>query len=68
MKIQVNGQAWECSGDMNVLQLLHEFAMVADRVAVEVNQEILDKKNYQARFLSDGDRVEIISFVGGGAR
>ncbi len=66
MKIAVNGQMWEFSGEMNVLQLLHELGMVVDLVAVEVNQEILDKKEFRAHFLRNDDRVEIINFVGGG--
>lgn len=66
MKIAVNGRDWEMSGDMNVLQLILDLGLVADRVAVEVNQAILDKKEYRTRFLTDGDRVEVINFVGGG--
>ncbi|MBI1821332.1 MAG: sulfur carrier protein ThiS [Nitrospirae bacterium] len=66
MKIAVNGQMWEFSGEMNVLQLLHELGMVVDLVAVEVNQQILDKKEFRAHFLKNDDRVEIINFVGGG--
>ncbi len=66
MKIAVNGQMWEFSGEMNVLQLLHELGMVIDLVAVEVNQKILDKKEFRTHFLNNDDRVEIINFVGGG--
>ena len=66
MKIMVNGEPWECSGEMNILQLLHELGMVVDRVAVEVNHRILDKKEFNRHFLNNGDRVEVISFVGGG--
>jgi thiamine biosynthesis protein ThiS len=51
---------------MNILQLLHEIGMVAELVAVEVNQAILDKKEFQSHFLKNGDQVEIINFVGGG--
>jgi sulfur carrier protein len=66
VKIAVNGQQWEFSGEMNILQLLHEIGMVADLVAVEVNQAILDKNEFQSHFLKNGDQVEIINFVGGG--
>jgi sulfur carrier protein len=40
----------------------------ADRVAVELNLEILDRKDFETRGLREGDRVEILSFIGGGAR
>jgi sulfur carrier protein len=66
MKVAVNGQEWEFSGEMNVLQLLLELGMFVDRVAVEVNYEILDKREYNTHFLKNGDKIEVISFVGGG--
>jgi sulfur carrier protein len=66
MKVLVNGQQWEFSGEMNILQLLHELGMIVDRVAVEVNQQILDKKEFNTHFLKNNDRIEVISFVGGG--
>jgi sulfur carrier protein len=66
MKVLVNGQPWEFSGEMNILQLLHELGMIVDRVAVEVNQHILDKKEFNTHFLKNNDKIEVISFVGGG--
>jgi thiamine biosynthesis protein ThiS len=46
---------------------LRELDIRTDRVAVELNLEILDKKDFETRSLCDGDRVEILSFIGGGA-
>jgi thiamine biosynthesis protein ThiS len=66
MKVLVNGEEWEFSGEMNILQLLHELGMIVDRVAVEVNQQILDKKEFNTHFLKNDDKIEVISFVGGG--
>jgi sulfur carrier protein len=66
MRVVVNGQPWEISGEMNILQLLHELGMMVDRVAVEVNYQILDKKEFNIHFLKNDDKVEVISFVGGG--
>ncbi|MFI5303879.1 MAG: sulfur carrier protein ThiS [Nitrospiria bacterium] len=66
MRVVVNGQPWEISGEMNILQLLHELGMMVDRVAVEVNYRILDKKEFNIHFLKNDDKVEVISFVGGG--
>jgi thiamine biosynthesis protein ThiS len=37
-----------------------------ERVAVELNLEILDRKDFELRSLKQGDRVEILSFIGGG--
>jgi thiamine biosynthesis protein ThiS len=47
--------------------LLRELEIKTERVAVELNLEILDRKDFEGRSLKQGDRVEILSFIGGGA-
>ncbi|HQY58672.1 MAG: sulfur carrier protein ThiS [Nitrospira sp.] len=68
MTIQVNGESRGVGDGQTVAALLHELEIRADRVAVELNLEILDRKEYETRGLREGDRVEILSFIGGGAR
>ncbi|MGZ8422024.1 MAG: sulfur carrier protein ThiS [Nitrospira sp.] len=46
---------------------MHELDIRVDRVAVELNLEILDRSDFDTRGLREGDRVEILSFIGGGA-
>ena len=46
--------------------LLRELEIKTERVAVELNLEILDRKDFERRSLKQGDRVEILSFIGGG--
>jgi len=43
-----------------------DLAIMTERVAVELNLEILDRRDFDRRSLSEGDRVEILSFIGGG--
>lgn len=66
IQIHVNGEArgWRIGG--TVADLLQELAIKNERVAVELNLEILDRKDFGQRGLKDGDRVEILSFIGGG--
>ncbi len=66
IQIHVNGEArgWRAGG--TVADLLQELAIKNERVAVELNLEILDRKDFGQRGLKDGDRVEILSFIGGG--
>lgn len=66
IQIHVNGEArgWRIGG--TVADLLQELAIKNERVAVELNLEILDRKDFGHRSLKDGDRVEILSFIGGG--
>jgi len=68
MQIQVNGNHRDTKAGTTVADLLCELNIKPDRVAVEVNLEILDKGVFAQRCLQEGDRVEIISFIGGGAR
>ncbi|MGZ9189705.1 MAG: sulfur carrier protein ThiS [Nitrospira sp.] len=65
--IQVNGESRGVSEGQTVAALLHELDIRVDRVAVELNLEILDRSDFDTRGLREGDRVEILSFIGGGA-
>ena len=66
MYVHVNGQPRDVSEGMTVAGLLQELQLTARKVAVEVNLEILEKRDFDGRLLSDGDRGEIMSFIGGG--
>lgn len=65
MKIKLNGEEYQ-TGALTVEGLLDELRITAGRVAVELNLEIVKKTDYQLRGLKEGDRVEIVNFVGGG--
>jgi thiamine biosynthesis protein ThiS len=67
IQIQLNGQPRGFRTGATISDLLHELAITTDRVAVEVNLEILDKQEFDRRRLQEGDRVEILSFIGGGS-
>jgi thiamine biosynthesis protein ThiS len=66
IQIQVNGEQRGCRSDATVGDLLRELAIKTERVAVELNLEIMDRKDFDHRSLKHGDRVEILSFIGGG--
>ena len=67
MKLQVNGEEREVSGTLTLAALLEELGMRADRVAVELNREIVARERWPATELREGDRLEIVHFVGGGS-
>ena len=67
MTLQINGQAREFHDRLTVAALVAELGMKTDRVAVELNLEIVPRASWESTILKDGDRLEIVHFVGGGA-
>jgi len=65
--IIVNGEKRSFSGGESVAGLLAELGIDARKVAVELNLEILPRTSYQNTRLSEGDKLEIVHFIGGGA-
>ena len=66
MEIVVNGQPREIAPGGTVGSLLRVLALPPARVAVERNREIVRKPDYESTPLAAGDRLEIVTFVGGG--
>ncbi len=64
--IQVNGEMRAWRPDGTVADLLQELDIQTERVAVELNLHIVDRAALGEQRLQDGDRVEILSFIGGG--
>jgi thiamine biosynthesis protein ThiS len=67
MHIIVNGESQERSHPLTVANLLESLDLRSERVAVEVNLKILDRSEFPTWNLQEGDTVEIVSFIGGGA-
>jgi thiamine biosynthesis protein ThiS len=66
MRILVNGEQKECPESVSLAELISQLGMKGDRVAVELNRKIVPRAQWSATELHDGDRLEIVHFVGGG--
>ena len=69
MKLQINGEAREFSGSpdpFTLAALVETLGMKSDRVAVELNLDIVPRERWAATPLNQGDKLEIVHFVGGG--
>jgi thiamine biosynthesis protein ThiS len=66
MNLTINGEAREFSSNLTVASLLAELGLKSDRVAVELNRDLLPRDRWNETHLSDGDKLEIVHFVGGG--
>jgi thiamine biosynthesis protein ThiS len=66
VEIQVNGERRQVGEGMTVLSLLRELSLPETRVAVERNLSLVRKTEFADTVLGEGDRIEIVTFVGGG--
>ncbi len=66
LQITVNGQPHELEQETTVAELLLRFDLHPQRVAVEVNEQLVRRADFAQAALHDGDRVEIVTLVGGG--
>jgi sulfur carrier protein len=66
VNIQVNGQGREIAAGSTIANLLGELGVTQPHVAVEVNLEVVPRAQHRDTILSDGDRVEVVTLVGGG--
>jgi thiamine biosynthesis protein ThiS len=68
-KIQLNGQSRtfeEFTTRVELSRLIESLGLKADRIAIERNGEILYRNTWDQISIADGDRLEIVQFVGGG--
>ena len=65
-KIQLNGDLYEVHKGTNLNELLNNLKIQRNKVAIEVNGEIVEKNKYSKLILNSDDKVEIVHFIGGG--
>jgi len=66
MQIYVNGSPSEVEDSTPMSLLIERLGLTGQRIAVEVNSELVPRSSFEAHALREGDRVEIIHAVGGG--
>jgi len=66
--ILLNGKEQQVHGGMSVSDLLLKWKVRPELVTVEVNENILQKLDYDSTPIKDGDRVEFVFYMGGGER
>ncbi len=66
MRIQVNGEYREVAEETTLNELIALFAFASDRIAIEHNGVVVRRSDWPTVSVEEGDRVEIVHFVGGG--
>ena len=67
MTVVVNGEETQVNNGAMVVEVITALGLQPERVAVEVNHKIVRRADWTSTALGEGDRVEIVHFVGGGA-
>lgn len=66
MRIEVNGESREVEHSTTLDDLIKQLALVPTRLAIERNREVVRRADWPQTLLTEGDRIEIVHFVGGG--
>ena len=66
IKIKVNGKVQSINDNLKISDLVRNLKIPMKKVAIELNQEIIDKKKINKIILKKKDKIEIVHFIGGG--
>ena len=68
LEILLNGEKRTFPGNLNLEELIQHLGLTPQRLAIELNLHVIKKEKWSEKYLSNGDRVEIVHFVGGGSQ
>lgn len=66
MRIELNGEPREVEAEINLSDLVTELSLPPERVAIELNKKVVRRNDWPKTIITEGDRLEIVHFVGGG--
>ena len=66
MRIFINGEVREVPSEFSLAGLLEYFSLPQTRIAIELNRDVVRRKDWENVRVNDADKIEIIHFVGGG--
>ena len=66
IKIKINGKLSTISDNLSLFNYVKNLKIPIKKVAIELNQEIIDKKRLNKIFIKKNDKIEVVHFIGGG--
>ena len=66
MKVFINGETREISSEVRLNELLVQLSLPSERIAIELNKEVVRRKDWESIQIKEADKIEIVHFVGGG--
>jgi len=67
LRININGEPREVKDDLSLPELISSLNLRPEQIAIELNQTVIRRVQWQATTLRDNDKLEIVHFVGGGS-
>ena len=67
MRILINGEGKECEEGISLSALIELLELQPQRIAIELNREVIRRADWKSTVLKNEDRLEIVHFVGGGS-
>lgn len=66
MNLRINGEHREVVDNLSLKELVKQLDLIPERIAIELNQNVVRRADWPSTVLKEDDRVEIVHFVGGG--
>lgn len=66
MQVQINGEVRDVREGQTLSELIAELALTPERLAIELNRQVVRRAQWTEIVLNEGDHIEIVHFVGGG--
>jgi thiamine biosynthesis protein ThiS len=66
--VEVNGESRDVPDSITLAQFVEQLALAPERLAIELNRQVVRRAHWPQTTLKEGDRVEIVHFVGGGMK
>lgn len=66
ISIRLNGEVRDIEIGLDLVRLLEHFSLPSQRIAVELNGTVVRRFDWPTTYINDGDRIEVVHFVGGG--
>jgi thiamine biosynthesis protein ThiS len=67
LQVEINGESRDVADSITLAQLVNHLALAPERLAIELNKRVVRRADWQQTTIREGDRVEIVHFVGGGS-
>ena len=66
IRVSINGEPRELSEGLSLSDLIRELSLAPERIAIELNHEVVRRQEWSLTKLTDDDQIELVHFVGGG--